>query len=141
MELKTKKIIARQGLIIISLLLLSVLLISMGFFIKVDLPYRYELSLSGKAYKFNTKNYFDDWSFDDKIGVLRAIKIKNPEDFPNKNLDLLRDDHEIKYLGEKLSYRIQNLCFSLAHIVLFGIYPLYWLTRFIIWAIKTLRKR
>jgi|GEM_PF-1741010 hypothetical protein len=154
---KTKKIIAREGLIIIGIIVVSVVLFIIGNIIPYEDPdqdtkYQYQFSTSKSSYTLNFERMFPIDSIADKWEAFQFFRKDFPEDYADlgiiNNASFIPKDFKVEYLGiknknisnkAKILNNIRDIVFGLAIFVGLLTYPLYWLIRFIIWAVKTLK--
>jgi len=144
MKLQTKKIIAREGLVIIACLICSAISFFIGSAIPYQSPtYRYSVLLGGHKHILT---FLDDnpsgFSDEDKKDIIKSLKEKFPTKFSNES-NFNPDDLTIKYLGTKYSLKqhIKNAGFNFGIIFLIVAYPIYLFIRFILWAIRTLKQK
>jgi hypothetical protein len=142
---RLKRIIAREGFIILGVLVTSGMLLWMHNLIPYDdsdSSYVYFCSTAGKQYAVELKD--ERHLFSDKEGhkILTALHEKYPKDFsPDKGGQYrLPRDFKIDYAKVKFSLpgRIKNTASSWSLFLLFVAYPIYLLFRFIGWAIRLL---
>jgi len=139
-----KKIIAREGLIILSCTMLTLILFYFDTFIpNTKLPYQYSISTGGHKYKLlGDKLSLGDFSDSDKGEFFQSLVKRFPSDFNATDLSVIKfngypSDLKIEYQGKQ---DIKETFFNIALCSLF-VYPIYLLFRFIVWAIKTLRSK
>lgn len=142
---KFKRVIAREGLVILGCLGLSAILFFSGGLMHYESPsYMYSFSTGGHIYELDFSKYDPEPSAADKITMFEAAKKFYPADFKQYgNVGFIPDDLKVTYLGARVTLRdhVRNLFNNLAILSLFFVYPLYLIGRFIIWAIKTLKAK
>lgn len=140
---KTKRIIAREGLVILVCIGLS-----LGSFLIYNLipgrsiPFRYFISTLGYKYEMTSEEYRYNFSDEAKVELMKNLA----EEYPKDNLPppgFVPEDLDIKCVGQdcKLIDHIKNACFNFGFVFLLLAYPIYLIIRFIIWAIRTLKGR
>lgn len=142
---KIKKIIAREGLIIIICIVCASLFLFLQGLISYDNPiYSYVVETGGHKYTITSKESYDSFDFKDKVALYKALRDEYPKDLgKNDGIDFIPDDLKISYPKTQYTLRgnIRNLLGNLWALSIFAVYPLYLITRFIIWAIKILKQR
>ena len=118
MQLKTKKLIAREGLIILSILCISGLFVLIGNYFSKPKPIQFE-----PVPKWEDTQPINSES---KVDLSFLPDQPTPGFIPDKPLPKI-----------SLLSKLTDIGFV---ILLLG-YPAYWLSRFIFWAIKTLKQK
>lgn len=144
MNPKIKKLIAREGLVILGV-------IALGFIWKV-IPYEkpsylYYCSFDGspnwKVYKIETNHYYSTWDNNDKLVLLKEISKKYPKDIEQEG-DWITIPENIKVERSEAKYtlkgRIKNGLSTFALFVFILSYPAYLVIRFIIWAVRAIKE-
>lgn len=149
MKINWKKIIAREGLIMLSCFALTGLLIYVATFIpETKLPYKYLITTSGHKYVIHTDGYMqiNDRNFtppfsQDEIEIFSNVEKLHPEDFKggiySKVPDAMPLDLKFKFQGKD---DVKSLFWNIIFASIF-IYPIYLLVRFILWAVYTLKQK
>lgn len=142
---RIKRIIAREGFIILAVLVVSGILLWIHHLIPYDdseSSFIYFCSTAGKQYAVELKD--EKRLFSDKEGhkILKALHEKYPNDFPADANGQYRlpTDFKIDYAKVKFSLpgQIKNTAFGLSLFLLIIAYPAYLIFRFIGWAIRLL---
>lgn len=144
MAFDARKILAREGMIILGCAVWAVVL----FFISQSIPkeapqYRYRCVTGGHAYKLTISNRILGYTPEVRNALFDTIKKNYPDDF-RKNVSgfPVPEDFKVESHGQVYSYKgnVKNVTLILSFVALFLLYPLYLGTRFIFWAIRTLRR-
>lgn len=160
MTTKIKKIIAREGLVIIGvavLILVCFHLQSMFPYTSTDIypaKYLYKVSIGGKSWKYRNSLDDPDISVTTKWELFQTARRDNPKDFQHygviNNAGFIPKDFLVEYGGriekvlterEKTNNKLNEFTGSLLIFVIVCVYPLYLLIRFIIWAVRTLKTK
>ncbi|MFT4756959.1 MAG: hypothetical protein ACI91R_001609 [Vicingaceae bacterium] len=148
MELKTKKIVAREGLIIISILFLSALLM---FVSDVYRDKKREIGNSEKLFSFSTEER-DGKVHEYENEIVFPANEENLEQRVNEILDAstietreewvrINYGEEIEAITKRNKYgKYSEYTKKVAFIIFFLLYPSYLMLRFIVWSIAILRK-
>ncbi len=149
MQSKIKKIIAREGLVIIGIIFLAI-----GFFLiyqQVPPTYIYKIEANGQSYQVKRNDYLSESELLEvaKEMLRRVSSNPNPHQGLMDAFDKMRHKLNLKEIApDKLSeiltvtYIGQSpnkgyLLYTSFFLFLFA-YPIYLMIRFILWAIKTL---
>lgn len=137
MKTKTKKLIAREGLIL--LLLATFGGVALFCWLNITEPqievYKIELE-DGRRYEIPAFNE------DDLQARMDYLDKENPSlSIAQEEINLLFKADFEKYSNKKNIKYFNTVMGWVALISLVLFYPLYWLVRFTIWAIKTLRQK
>ena len=142
---KIKKVIAREGLIIIMCIVCASLFLFLQGIIPYDNPsYSYIVETGGHKYTVTSKESYHSFDSKDKAALYKVLRDEYPEDLgKNDRIDFIPDDLKINYPKPQYTLRgdIRNLLGNLLILSIFVAYPLYLIIRFIIWAIKTLKQK
>jgi len=145
MKSKIKKIIAREGLVIIGIILVAITLgFISGMFHYQEPAYLYRCSLEEHIYEIEFSNYMQYYNDEGRLFIFKAVKALNPKDFESyKNDNFLPDAFKIDYLGQKYTLigHIKNFFSNMGLFILFLAYPVYLLIRLIVWAVRTLKEK
>lgn len=144
-----KRIIAREGLVIIICLFCAFISYWFGNNLTNtgSYGYRYLVNTGGHKYEIEYSEFYSivDYNQKDKDKIFGAIAKLYPKDFKPDDKGILwtPDDLQIEFLGVNysLKYHIIGFLQSLWFIFLFIAYPLYLLIRFIVWAVRTLKEK
>ena len=144
MDTKLKKIIAREGLVILGV-------IALGFIWRV-IPYEkpsylYSCSFDGssnwKVYKIEMKHYYSTWDDNGKLVLLKEISKRYPKDIEQEGdwITIPENIHvERSEAKSTLKGRIKNGLSTFALFVFIFSYPAYLVIRFIIWAVRAIKE-
>ena len=138
-----KKIIAREGLIIVICAVCGGIFLFLQSLIPHSSPiYSYVVETGGHKYIVTSQEAYYSFEFKDKAELYKTLRDEYPKDFvKNDGVDFIPDDLKISSPKTKFTLQgnIGNLLGNLGLLVIFFVYPLYLIIRFIIWAIKTLK--
>lgn len=144
-----KKIIAREGLIILGCVACAIFFYTVSSFLPYSRPtYVYKCSTGGRIYQIEKEDYIYGFDLEEKRAMLKDIIRKYPADITEPTKTIVEEfkgipaDFEAELFKTKYTVigHIKNLFETLAIWALFLAYPLYLIIRFTIWAIRTLRK-
>lgn len=145
MSTKTKKIIAREGLVIIGIIALSIFLnfISYRF---PPLPKEahgnYLVSTEGDHHYIvpagNATDKRSNWIDVTTIGKKKMLTFEEYKELDKKGYP---PETIARTIDVTFIIRMQDKIRTLGFIILFGGYPIYLLIRFIIWAVRTLKSK
>jgi len=142
---KIKRIIAREGLMILACLLLSLVLLSLQGFIPYEAPtYIYDMNTGGHTYIIESKQFIYPFKDIGKSELVKILRSKYPKEIEKSdNINWIPEDLKISFPKTKYSFKwhIRNLLSNLIIFFLIITYPVYLIIRFIIWALRTLRER
>jgi hypothetical protein len=147
MNISWKKNIAREGLILLGCLAFVGALGIISTIIPQEEPaYIYTCSTGGHIYEIEMDKYFWPVNGKDLYIMFEAVKKLYPTDFSGgvylKVPDSYPLDFNVQGVKTKLSKleNMRNFVSSLGMFSLF-LYPIYLIIHFILWAIRTLRKK
>ena len=140
-----KRIIAREGFVILGVLVVSGILLWIHDLIPYDDSkswYVYFCSAGAKKYAVELKDEAHSFSDEEGHKIFTELRKKYPKDFlPDKDgAYRLPRDFKIDYAKVKysLSGQIRNTASKISLFLLFIAYPFYLIFRFISWAIRLL---
>lgn len=149
--MNVRKIIAREGLIILAILFLSgVLLVIANSLPHDETSYKYKVLTNNHHYEMETSAFISGINnHEDQNFIMRSITEKHPNDFSQDEIEAISkssfvpDDFKIEYIGPQYSFRTKCKSFiNMAGLfVLILLYPGYLIVSFISWSIKTLRTK
>lgn len=147
MNSKLKRIVAREGLVILGCLTFSIVLSFLSIKITAEEPtYLYRCLTGGHVYEIEMNKYVWPTTDEERFNFYDAVRKLYPNDFKvelkNPKITFLPDDLEIKYIGAQytLKGKLINL-FTFISTLSYFFYLIYLLTRFIVWAIRTLKQK
>ena len=140
-----KRIVAREGLVILSVVISYFAVSLLMYTLPYERPeYLYTVSCLGKKYEISS-NYM--YVFTNNYAILRQILEEHPEDFNETMTFAIKDGGvpkdfgilppELVYAPGDDIYRI----FDIIRLLLIIAFPIYLILRFIIWAIRMLREK
>lgn len=142
---KIKRIIAREGLIILSIIGISIILFLISGLIPASSTYIYTCYTGNREYKIELNWYQSTYTNDDKSKIFELLQKLNPKDFPldKDGYVWMPSDFKVSYPDTKYNLlgHIKNAFYNFGIFILITSYPLYLLIRFIPWAIKTLKEK
>jgi len=146
MKINWKRIIAREGLILLGCLVLTGGLLFVSTRIPQEDPtYIYRCSTGGHIYEVEMNGYFWPVSDSDSYNMFETVKKLYPNDFSGGIYLKVKDAYPLDFKVENVktkytfSERIRNVFNFLGVFILF-LYPIYLIIRFVFWAIRTLRQ-
>lgn len=138
-----KKVVAREGLIILACAVCASILLFLQSLIPYDSPkYENVVETGGHKYVITSEEAIYSFDFKDKAVLYKELQDKYPKDLgKNEGIDFVPDD--LKINPPKTIYNfaghIRNLLGNLGMLSIFAVYPLYLIICFVMWAAKTLK--
>ena len=138
-----KKVVAREGLIILVCVICAGIFLFLQSLIPYSSPeYAYNVETGGHKYVVSTQEAIYSFEFKDKAELYKVLQDKYPKDLgKNDGVDFVPDD--LKISSPKTIYNfaghIRNLLGNLGLLSIFVVYPLYLIILFVMWAVKTLK--
>ena len=138
-----KKIVAREGLIILACAVCAGLFLFLQNLIPYESQkYKNVVETSGHKYAIESEEAIYSMDFKDKAVLYKELQNKYPKDLgKSAGVDFVPDDLKIGYPKTIYTFvgHLRNLLGNLGLLFIFIAYPLYLIVRFVLWAMKTLK--
>ncbi len=140
-----KRIIAREGLIILGIIGVVGILLCINFLLPSDASYIYTCHTGKNKYKIESLEYYTTFNDEGKFEIFELLQKKFPNIFPEakEGYRWMPSDLKIDYPVTRYTFlgHMKNALSNISLILFCFGYPFYWLIRFIIWAVKTLKEK